>query len=159
LFAKGNMDAKIATINNLIGVPDAPIPSAMAGTPQADAYVQSKKQKDALMGVAAFSLSSIAANNETYNPAMDARIAQYYGPGAASWAQAVTGQTARGIEADLVRMEAISLAQSVARLKSSLRMEANAGALLETVNQAQNSSAVHEAERKLISQRATVKVQ
>lgn len=132
--------AKNALINNVIGLPNAPVPPEAAGTPQATGYLLEAKKRDAFLSFPAYSLKTIQAENENFKVVMDGRVGQYFGtPQAAKWAASQTSQSSRGLLVDLVKIQGINLKIAERRLKQNMRIEANLAALLEVENQARNS--------------------
>lgn len=133
--------AKNAVINNIVGLPDDPLSSAAASTPQGQAYLLEKKQKDAFLGFAAYSLKSIQTETEQYTPALDARIGQFFGtPQAADWAKDQASESQRGIMVDLVKIQGLQLKLHERKIRRNLRIEANLAALLEEENQRINGA-------------------
>lgn len=140
--------AKNALINNLVGMPDAPIPPSVVNTPEAQAYLLTKKRKDVAMAWPAYSLKSIQNDNETVVPVLNDRVGMYFGtPKAAEWARSQTSQAPRGLMVDLVKIAGIDLKIAERRLMQSLRTEANLATMLEMENEARNGGTVEQAGR------------
>lgn len=130
--------AKNAVINNIIGVPDNPVPKDVANTPEAVSYLLEKKKKDSFLAFATYSLKTIQSENETFKGAMDERVGQYFGTSRATeWAKSQQSQAPRGLMVDVVKIQGMNLKLAERRLNQRLRMEANLAALLELENQAQ----------------------
>lgn len=135
--------AKNAVINQMVGLPDGPIATEAANTPEGAAYLMEKKRKDAFLAWSVYSLKTIQAENETVKPVMDARIGQYFGtPQAMEWAKSQAGQAPRGLLVDLVKIQGLSLKLAERRLKQNMRLEANLAALVELENQQRNAVAM-----------------
>lgn len=151
--------AKNAVINNIIGLPDNPLPSGAVGTPEGDAYLLEKKKKDAFMGFAAYSLKSIQTDNEQYRDVLDERIGQYFGTARATeWAKSQASQAPRGILVDLLKIQGLNVKLRERRLREGLRMEANVAALLELENQALNGGKTQAAMARASTNEAVLKV-
>jgi CxxC motif-containing protein len=151
--------AKNALINNIIGVPDAPLPVEVASTPAAQAYLLEKKKKDAFLAFPAYSLKSIQSENESFKAVMDERIGQYFGtPRAAAWAKDQMSQQARGILVDLVKIQGLELKIRERKLNSNMRLEANLAAMLELQNQQINTPVTQAAAQQALTAAAASKV-
>lgn len=135
--------AKNAVINNIVGLPDNPVSREVANTPEAVTYLMEKKRKDAFLAWPIYSLKTIQAENETFKPAMDARVGQYFGtPQAMEWAKSQASQAPRGLLVDLVKIQGLSLKLAERRLRQNMRLEANLAAMLELENQQRHAVAI-----------------
>lgn len=133
--------AKNALINQIIGLPDAPVRPEAANTPEASAYLLEKKKKDAFLAFPAYSLKTIQAENENFKAVMDDRVGQYFGTAkAADWAKSQTSQAQRGLLVDLVKIQGLNLKLAERRLRQNMRIEANLAAMLELENQVRNGA-------------------
>jgi hypothetical protein len=131
--------AKNAVINNIIGVPDQALPPNTANTPQGQAYLLAKKQKDAFLAFPAYSLKSIQADAEGFDSFMAERVGQYFGTAAATqWAQDQASEGERGVVVDAVKIEGLILKVRERELRQDLRAEANQAAELALANMAIN---------------------
>lgn len=137
--------AKNAVINNLVGLPDAPIPQGVATTPEAQAYVLAKKRKDAFLAWPAYSLKAIQTDNETVVPVLNERVGMYFGTAkAAEWAKSQASQAPRGLLIDMVKIAGLALKIQERRLWQNLRTEANLAVLVELENEARNGGGVEQ---------------
>jgi len=135
--------AKNALINNLVGLPDAPIPPSAANSPEAQSYLMAKKRKDSYLAWSAYSLKSIQSDNEKVMPVLNERIGMYFGTAkAAEWAQSQASQAPRGLLVDMVKIAGLDLKVSERRLWQNLRTEANLASLVDLENQAKNGAAL-----------------
>lgn len=151
--------ARNALINNLLGTPDAPVPKVMAGTAEAGAYMLEKRRKDAVMGLAAWSLKSIQVENETYKPVLDARVGDYFGTDRATrWATNQATQAQRGLMIDGVKIQGLNLKVAQLRLEQQLSTEMLLSALTEQENQRVNKPDVAKAQAVLATEAARAKV-
>lgn len=131
--------AKNAVINNLVGLPDAPIPSAVAKSAEAQSYLLAKKRKDSFLAWAAYSLKSIQSDNEKVAPLLNERVGMYFGTAkAAEWAKSQASQAPRGLLVDMVKIAGLDLKISERRLWQNLRTEANLASLVDLENEARN---------------------
>jgi hypothetical protein len=141
--SKDMVAAKNAVINNIVGLPDSPVSREAANTPEAMTYLMEKKRKDAFLAWPIYSLKTIQTENETFRPAMDARVGQYFGTQQAmEWAKSQASQAPRGLLVDLVKIQGLSLKLAERRLKQNMRLEANLAAMLELENQQQHAVAI-----------------
>jgi hypothetical protein len=153
------VSAKNALINNIVGVPDAPLPPGVASSPAAQAYMMEKKKKDAFLAWPAYSLKTIQTENEMYKATMDERIGQYFGtPRATEWAKDQTTQASRGIMVDLLKIEGLTLKVRERKINANLRLEANLAALLELENQRINTPITQAAAAQAVTASAAAKV-
>lgn len=151
--------AKNAVINNIIGLPDAPLPAGAANTPQGQAYLMATKQKDAFLAFPAYSLKGIQSDAEGFDSFMSERIGQYFGTDrAAQWAQDQASESQRGVLVDAVKIEGLILKLHERRLKQSLRAEANQAAALALENKLVNGSKVEAAQTAVAAANARARV-
>ncbi len=151
--------AKNATINNIIGLPDQPLPAGAAKTSEGQAYILAKKQKDAFLAFPAYSLKAIQTDSEDFDSFMSERVGQYFGTSAATqWAQDQASESERGVVVDMVKIEGLLLKLHERSLKESLRAEANQAAELALDNQAINGRKTQAAETAAIAANARAKV-
>lgn len=137
--------AKNALINQVIGLPDAPVENTGAA-----AYLLEKKQKDAFLAFPAYSLKTIQTENESFKPVMDERIGQYFGTvRAAEWARSQTSQAPRGLLVDLVKIQGINLKLAERRMHQNMRIEANLAMLLELENRMRNGAQTEQSARQV----------
>ncbi|MBK5051740.1 hypothetical protein IQ289_25500 [Burkholderia sp. R-70006] len=151
--------AKNAAINNIIGLPDAPLPASMANTAEGAAYVMAKKEKDGFLAFPAYSLKSIQADAEGFDSFISERVGQYFGTAAAqSWAQDQASESERGILVDIVRIQGLKLKLGERQLRQDLRKEANDAALLLVENNQINGAKTDAAAARALASQATLKV-
>lgn len=151
--------AKNAVINNIIGVPDQPLPPGSANTAQGQAYILAKKQKDAFLAFPAYSLKSIQSDSEGFDAFMNERIGQYFGTDrAAQWAQDQASEAERGVVVDMVKIQGLNLKLHERRLRQALREEANESAQLALDNQVLNGGKTQAAEAMALAANARAKV-
>lgn len=133
--------ARNALINQVIGLPDAPLRPEMANSPEGAAYLMEKKRKDAFLAFPAYSLKTIQAETENVKGVMNERVGQYFGTARAeAWARSQTSQSQRGLLVDLVKIQGINLKIAERRLRQNMRVEANLAGLLEMENQQRNGA-------------------
>jgi hypothetical protein len=151
--------AKNAVINNIIGLPDAPLPASSANTPQGQAYLLAKKQKDAFLAFPTYSLKAIQSDSEGFDSFMSERVGQYFGTdSAAQWAQDQASESQRGVLVDAVKIEGLILKLHERALKQSLRAEANQAAELALENKMVNGTKVEAAQSAVASANARSRV-
>ena len=123
--------AKNATINNIVGLPAAPIPKEVANTPEGQSYLLATKERDAYLAWSVYSLKNIQTENEQYKKVMDERVGQYFGGDRAmDWAKSLSSQAKRGVLIDLVKIQGLDLKATERRIRQNMRIEANLAALL-----------------------------
>lgn len=146
--------AKNAFVNNVFGLPDAPIDSRFANMPETQAYMRDKMKRDGMRSIAATSFKSIqsmsaadpasaasATNNNgfvagtSFLDALSAKVDQYAG-GAdyRRWEQSQAVQSERGLLVNLAKMNALKLYMTSVEYDQYERMEANLAALLAVEN-------------------------
>ena len=151
--------AKNATINNIIGVPDEPLPPGAANSPQGMAYVLQKKEKDATLAFSAYSLKSIQADVENLDSVLNSRAGQYFGTAQAeAWAKDQASQAERGVVLDMVKIQGLGLKVGLRELEQSLRREANAAVELAIENRRINGSATEAAQSRALTAQAAMRV-
>ncbi len=153
------VSAKNAVINNIIGLPENPLPRTAVNTPEGSAFILEKKRKDALLGFASNSLKSIQADNETMNAALNERVGQYFGTTrAADWAKDQASQAQRGVIVDLVKIQGLQLKLQERKIRQNLRTEANLAALVALETQATQGEVTGRAEQIAIADQAKRRV-
>ncbi|TKC90348.1 hypothetical protein FAZ69_08465 [Trinickia terrae] len=151
--------AKNAAINNIIGMPDALPPAGSANTPQGQAYLLAKKQKDAFLAFPAYSLKAIQSDAEGFDSFMSERVGQYFGTDrAAQWAHDQASEAERGVLVDTVKIEGLLLKLHERQLKQSLRAEADQAAELALENKRINGQRVEAAQMAVAAANARSKV-
>lgn len=130
--------AKVAFVNNVVGLPDAPVPAAAANTPSASAYVLAKAQKDALMSPALASFkelqldytgidSSHSGSDIPMAVRMNKEIKRYLGntPEYEAWTKIMAAQNSRGLMVEMLKVKALDLVVLEKQYRQYERMEAN----------------------------------
>ena len=115
-------DAQNALINNMVGLPDAPIADSIKGSPTASNYLNLKQKKDAIVSPAINSLKSIQAefagmetsdSSSKVSPikAVDEQVKRYLGSGSEyqSWNQTLTSASEEGVMKEILQVQALDL--------------------------------------------------
>lgn len=129
--------AKVAFVNNVVPLPDAPVPQSAANTPAAAAYVLAKAQKDALMSPALASFKEIQIEYSGIDSShsgsdipmavrIDREVKRYLGntPEYEAWNKAMAGQNSRGLLVELLKVKALDLVLLERQYRQYERMEA-----------------------------------
>lgn len=145
-------DAKVAFVNNVVGVPDGPVPTAAGMTPATAAYSLAKARKDALISPAIAALKEIqldysgVTGSETGKDIPLAvhfrnEVKRYSGNSTEydAWARVMAGQTERGALVELLKVKALDLAILEKQYRQYERMEAQLAALVALEVQASGS--------------------
>jgi hypothetical protein len=135
--------AKVAFVNNVVPLPDAPVPTSAANTPAASAYVLAKAQKDALMSPALASFKEIqldysgiqSAHNGADIPVavrLNREVKRYFGNTAEyeAWNRTMAGQNTRGLLVESLKLKALDLVVLEKQYRQYERMEANLATLV-----------------------------
>lgn len=146
-------DAKVAFVNNVVGVPDGPVPAAAGLTPATAAYSLAKARKDALISPAIAALKEIqldysgVTGSETGKDIPLAvhfrnEVKRYSGNSAEydAWARVMAGQNERGALVELLKVKALDLAILEKQYRQYERMEAQLASLVALEVQASGSS-------------------
>lgn len=144
--------AKVAFVNNVVGLPDAPIPAAAANSQSASAYALAKAEKDALMSPAIASLKEVQLEytgmTSTHGGSdiplavrLQREVQRYLGnsPEHEQWAKTMAGQNSRGLMVEMLKVKALDLALQEREYRQYERMEANLATLV--AGQMRNQSA------------------
>ncbi len=127
--------AKTALLNHLFGVPQVALSKAAAATPTGQAFLEQKRQQDAVASVAQASLKTIQAwttarsgsgsDAQSVLDALGAKINTYAGGNNHdAWATTLASQSERGLLISLAKMMATDLYMQELRYKSAEREEA-----------------------------------
>jgi hypothetical protein len=130
--------AKVSFVNNLVGLPDAPISKEAGKSAAADAYALAKTRKDAIVSPALASLKEIQldysgitvahGNSSDLPMAVHFRneVKRYLGSGTEydKWNNTLTAQNSRGLMVELLKQKALDLALSEKQYRQYERMEA-----------------------------------
>ena len=146
--------AKVAFVNNVVGLPDAPVPSAAANTPAAAAYSLAKAQKDALLSPALTSLKEVQLEHTGIDSAhsgsdipqsvrLNREVQRYLGdaPEHEAWTKAMVGQNSRGLMVEMLKVKALDLVLLEKQYRQYERMEANLATLVASEMRKQASRA------------------
>ncbi len=136
-------DAKVAFVNNMVGVPDGPVPKAAGKTPAAAAYSLAKGRKDALISPAIASLKEIQLDHSGVTGTetgtdiplaahFSNEVKRYSGNSAEydAWARVMSAQNERGALVELLKIKALDLAIQERQYRQYERMEAQLAALV-----------------------------
>jgi hypothetical protein len=136
-------NAKVAFVNNAVGMPDGVIPTGAAGAPSAEAYTQAKSRKDALVSPALTSLKEIQLDYSGVNSAHGGQdlplavhfrneVKRYAGnsPEYAAWARVMSAQNERGLLVEMLKVKALDLAVLEKQYRQYERMEASLATLV-----------------------------
>ena len=117
--------AKNSFINNMVGLPDAPLSEATAKTPRGQEYLRQKFEKDAVISPALNSLMAIQSeftatpdgteSGQVVKPIRQQyreQVDRYLGHGEEhkNWAKTLVGQTERGVLVEVLKEGALELA-------------------------------------------------
>lgn len=130
--------AKVAFVNNVVPLPDAPIPPSAANTPAAANYALAKAQKDALMSPALASFKELQIEysgiESSHSGAdipvavrMNREVKRYLGNTAEyeSWTKTMSAQNNRGLLVEMLKVKALDLVVLERQYRQYERMEAN----------------------------------
>lgn len=147
-------DAKVAFINNIVGLPDPPI-EMISGVSQ-DAYMLAKARKDAMLSPAVASLKALQLEYSGVRGAetgegvplaqMFRQEIERYAGGTQqneAWTRVMAAQNERGVMVELLKIKALDLAMQTRQLRQYERIEASLAALVAV--EAQNNEAVGQA--------------
>lgn len=136
-------DAKVAFVNNAVGLPDAPIPQASANSAASAAYSLAKVRKDALISPALASFKEIQLDYSGVNSAhggMDLPLAVHFrnevkryagnSPEYDAWTRTMSAQNERGLLVEMLKVKALDLAIQEKQYRQYERMEAHLAALI-----------------------------
>lgn len=136
-------DAKVAFVNNMVGVPDGSVPTAAGSTPATAAYSLAKIRKDALISPAIASLKEIqldysgVTGTETGKDIPLAvhfrnEVKRYAGNSAEydAWARVMSAQNERGALVELLKVKALDLSIQEKQYRQYERIEAQLAALV-----------------------------
>lgn len=151
-------DAKVAFVNNMVGVPDGSVPTAAGSSPATAAYSLAKIRKDALISPAIASLKEIqldysgVTGTETGKDIPLAvhfrnEVKRYAGNSAEydAWARVMSAQNERGALVELLKVKALDLSIQEKQYRQYERIEAQLAALVSLEVQSsgsQNQTAV-----------------
>ena len=132
--------AKDALINNLAGLPDAPVPVTGAGSEATAAYQLAKMERDAMRSTALASLKQIQQESSSTDGDSEAlpltmqystEVKRYAGntPEYQSWARVMAAQNDRGVLVELLKIKALDLALQERQFRQWERVEVQLASL------------------------------
>lgn len=152
--------AKVAFVNNVVGLPDAPIPTTAAHSQAASAYALAKAEKDALVSPAIASLKEIQLEytgmTSTHGGSdiplavrMQREVQRYLGnsPEHEQWTKTMAGQNSRGLMVEMLKVKALDLALQEREYRQYERMEANLATLVAGQMRNQSTRAAQAADK------------
>jgi hypothetical protein len=135
--------AKVAFVNNVAGMPDAPVPQQAANTPAATTYALAKAQKDALVSPALASFKEVQMDYTGMNlphggsdiplaTRLDKEVKRYLGDSAdyMAWTKVMAAQNSRGLMVEMLKVKALDLLLLEKQYRQYERMEANLATLV-----------------------------
>jgi len=131
-------EAQTAYIQHVLGAPDTLIPKSAGLTPQGQAYMLAKNNKDALLSIPAYSLAMVqAANtqspelqNKSPNEVLRIRVNQYFGgKEAQKWSATLAAQGERGLMVEAVKLGGLEVWLHHKQYQQNQRLEMNLAAL------------------------------
>lgn len=115
-------EAQNSLINNMVGMPDDPIPKELVGAPNASNYIILKQRKDAIISPAIYSLKAIqseflgakgAENKASISPvdAINKEVKRYLGSGTEyqEWNKVLVSASERGVLKEVLQVQALDL--------------------------------------------------
>ena len=132
------LEAKKAFITNVAGAPDAPVTGAALATPAGKQYLVDKGRKDAALSAALYSLAKVGGEHtpspdsggKSSSQAMNDLVGTYYGDGAKDRWKSWMSQSNRGLQMDMMKIEAAQLAAKRDEYLSFQRTELMLGTLV-----------------------------
>jgi hypothetical protein len=146
--------AKTSFINNMVGLPDAPLSATAAKTPRGQEYLRQKFEKDAVISPALNSLMAIQSEftatpngTESGQPVKPLRqqyreqVDRYLGHGEEykNWNRSLVGQTERGVLVEILKEGALELAIMGNKHAQNERIESMLASLVSQENKKVNS--------------------
>jgi len=135
--------AKVAFVNNVAGLPDAPVPAQAAKSPAATAYALAKAQKDALVSPALASFKEVQLDYTGVNlteggsdiplaTRLDREVKRYLGNTEeyTTWSKVMAGQNPRGLMVEMLKVKSLDLLLLEKQYRQYERMEANLATLV-----------------------------
>lgn len=149
-------NAKVAFVNNVVGLPDAPLNQATSGTPAGQAYMLAKSRKDAMISPAMNALKAIQLDYSGVNGGegtsglpvamqFQTEVKRYAGNTAEyqAWNRTMSSQNERGALLEALKIKALDLALLERQYRQYERMESMLAPLvaLEVSGQQQQAAA------------------
>lgn len=135
--------AKVAFVNNAVGLPDGVIPQSAGNSPAAAAYSLAKAKKDALISPAIAALKDIQLDYSGVDTAHGGKdipmalhfqreVKRYSGnsPEYDAWSRVMAGQNERGALVELLKVKALDLAIQEKQYRQYEKMEAQLAVLV-----------------------------
>ncbi len=138
--------SKLDFINQLVGLPDNPVPEQSKNSLNAHTYIHQKQQKDALISPALYSLKNIQneyletkGSSSSIASMFDKESSRYMGVGTEgeNWSKSLAVQNQRGLLVELLKVKALDLAIQGRQYEQQERIEASLAVLV--ANAAQNT--------------------
>ncbi|WP_173912982.1 hypothetical protein [Acinetobacter sp. Marseille-Q1618] len=141
--------AKNSFINNMVGLPDAPLSKEAANTPRGQEYIRKKLEKDALISPALNSLMAIQSEYTSNPEGIESgakvkpireqyreQVSRYLGHGSEyqNWNKTLVGQTERGVVIEVLKEGALELALMGKKHEQNERIESMLAALVANEN-------------------------
>jgi hypothetical protein len=136
-------DAKVSFVNNVVGLPDGPVPQGAGQSVSAQTYSLAKDRKDAQVSPAIAALKDIQLDYSGVQEDHDGtsvplalqfqkEVGRYAGntPEYKSWSQRMVGQNERGVMLELLRVKALDLAILEKQYRQYEMMEAQVASLV-----------------------------
>ena len=136
-------EAKVAFVNNMVGIPDGAVPPDAGLSPATSAYSLSKARKDALISPAINSLKEIQIDHSGVSGTetgtdlplavhFSNEVKRYSGNSDeyVAWARVMSAQNERGALVELLKVKALDLAIQEKQYRQYERMEAQLAALV-----------------------------
>ena len=135
--------AKVAFVNNVVGLPDAPLSKTAAKSSSASAYVLAKARKDAFLSPAINSLKEIQLDYSSISSThggtglplamqFEAEVKRYSGNSKEydTWSRTMIGQNQHGALVEQLKIKALDLALMERQYRQYERMESNLATLV-----------------------------
>ena len=146
-------NAKVAFINNIVGLPVDPIPKEAGGTAAGQSAMLAKMNKDAVVSIAISSLKSIQLHYSAINTGhtntgvseaqlLDNEVKRYSGDSGEydAWTKVMSAQTDRGALVELLKVKSLNLALLAREYEQNEKIEANLAALVAIGARGKNKS-------------------
>lgn len=146
--------AKVAFVNNVVGLPDGEVPKNGANSHAAASYQQAKMQKDAVRSSAIASLKQIqletTGSSDTHGDGdlplsrmYEKEVRRYSGntDEFQAWSRVMAGQTERGALVELLKIRALDLSMQERQYRQFERMEAQLASAVAAKLKTQSSKA------------------
>lgn len=135
--------AKVAFVNNIMGLPDQALPAGAEKQASSQAYAQAKAQKDAVLSPALATFKDLqltssgvqtahGGNSTPLSVQFEAQVKRYAGnaPEYDAWVKVLSAQRQRGVMIEYLKVKALDLAIQQEQYRQYERMEAQLAALV-----------------------------